>query len=158
MVIVIAKSNTRTKSFLSSVVDVSAAGLMLVMLTSCVSLDLFGGDKVDKSLSTASVPNQQSGPTLTDDATIRNAVTSADIAKLADSPLPWANAATGSAGVVTAIREDSTLLAALHRSLQHHCGEDRAQSFIEWLVRTGEPRVVKARRGRMVVPAGLVKL
>ncbi|NTJ42786.1 hypothetical protein G6L28_09295 [Agrobacterium larrymoorei] len=106
MVIVIAKSNRRTKSFLASVVDLSATGLMLVMLTSCVSLDLFGGDKVDKSLSTASVPNQQNGPALTDDATIRNAVTSADISKLADSPLPWANAATGSAGVVTAIRED----------------------------------------------------
>ncbi len=79
---------------------------MLVMLTSCVSLDLFGGDKVDKSLSTASVPSQQGGPALTDDATIRNAVSSADIAKVADSPVPWANTATGSAGVVTAIRED----------------------------------------------------
>nr|WP_082760309.1 RT0821/Lpp0805 family surface protein [Agrobacterium bohemicum] len=106
MVIVIAKSNSRTKSFLSSVVDVSAAACMLVILTGCVSLDLFGGEKVDKSLSTASVPNQQTTQTLSDDATIRNAVTSADLAKISDSPLPWANAATGSAGVVTAIRED----------------------------------------------------
>lgn len=106
MVIVIAKSNSRTKSFLSSVVDVSATACMLVMLTGCVSLDLFGGEKVDKSLSTASVPNQQTTQTLSDDATIRNAVTSADLAKISDSPLPWANAATGSAGVVTAIRED----------------------------------------------------
>jgi len=29
-------------------------------------------------------------------------------AKLADQPLPWANAATGSAGVVTAIHEDKS--------------------------------------------------
>lgn len=106
MVNVIAKSNSRTKSFLSSVAGVSATVCMLCMLTSCVSLDLFGGDKVDKSLSTASVPNQQNTQGLSDDATIRNAVTSADLAKISDSPLPWANAATGSAGVVTAIRED----------------------------------------------------
>jgi hypothetical protein len=106
MVNVIAKSNSRTKSFLSSVVDVSAAVAMAVMLTGCVSLDLFGGEKVDRSLSTASVPNQQTAPTLSDDATIRNAVTSADLVKVADSPVPWANTATGSAGVVTAIRED----------------------------------------------------
>lgn len=106
MVIVIAKSNSRTKRFLASVVEVSATACMLAMLTSCVSLDLFGGEKVDKSLSTASVPNQQTTQTVSDDATIRNAVTSADLAKVSDSPLPWANAATGSAGVVTAIRED----------------------------------------------------
>ncbi|UHS55825.1 RT0821/Lpp0805 family surface protein [Agrobacterium vaccinii] len=106
MVNVIAKSNSRTKSFLSSVAGASATVCMLGMLTGCVSLDLFGGDKVDKSLSTASVPHQSNTQTLSDDATIRNAVTSADLAKISDSPLPWANAATGSAGVVTAIRED----------------------------------------------------
>ena len=81
---------------------------MLVVLCGCVSLDLFGGDKVDRSLSTASVPNQQNGSVQTDDVTIRNAVTSADLAKLADQPLPWANAATGSAGVVTTIHEDKS--------------------------------------------------
>ena len=81
---------------------------MLAVLSGCVSLDLFGGDKVDRSLSTASVPNQQNGSSQTDDVTIRNAVTSADLAKLADQPLPWANAATGSAGVVTAIHEDKS--------------------------------------------------
>lgn len=106
MVIVIAKSNSRTKSFLSSVVNVFAAGLVAVALTGCVSLDLFGGEKVDRSLSTASVPNQPTAPVLSDDATIRNAVTSADLVKVADSPVPWANAATGSAGVVTGITED----------------------------------------------------
>ncbi|WP_244473528.1 RT0821/Lpp0805 family surface protein [Rhizobium sp. Leaf262] len=93
---------------MSSVARSFATVSMLVVLTGCVSLDLFGGDKVDKSLSTASVPNQPNTQTLSDDATIRNAVTSADLAKISDSPLPWANAATGSAGVVTAIREDRT--------------------------------------------------
>ena len=106
MVIVIAKSNRQTKGLLLSVVKLAAAGAMATLLTSCVSLDLFGGEKVDRSLSTASVPAQAAAPTLSDDATIRNAVTSADLMKVADAPVPWANAATGSAGVVTAIRED----------------------------------------------------
>lgn len=108
MVNVIAKSNSLTKSLLSSVAGISVTACMLAMLTGCVSLDLFGGEKVDRSLSTASVPNNQNTQTQSDDATIRNAVTSADLAKISDSPLPWANAATGSAGVVTAIREDRT--------------------------------------------------
>lgn len=85
MVTVIAKSNSRTKSLLSSVAEVSAVVSMLVVLSGCVSLDLFGGDKVDRSLSTASVPNQQNGSVQTDDVTIRNAVTSADLAKLASA-------------------------------------------------------------------------
>ncbi|WP_082065748.1 RT0821/Lpp0805 family surface protein [Agrobacterium arsenijevicii] len=108
MVTVIAKSNSRTKGLLSSIAEVSAIVSMLVVLSGCVSLDLFGGDKIDRSLSTASVPNQLSNGPQTDDATIRNAVTSADLTKLAEQPLPWANAATGSAGVVTTIREDKS--------------------------------------------------
>ncbi len=78
-------------------------------LSGCTSsLDLFGGsDKVDRSLSTGTVPShsQQSGTALSDEATVRNAVTSADLAKVAGMPLPWANTATGSAGVVSEIRE-----------------------------------------------------
>lgn len=108
MVIVIAKSNSRTKGFLSSIAEVSAIVSMLVVPSGCVSLDLFGGEKVDRSLSTASISSQGNNGRQTDDATIRNAVTSADLARLADQPLPWANASTGSAGVVTAIHEDKS--------------------------------------------------
>lgn len=86
MVTVIAKSNSRTKGLLSSIAEVSAIVSMLVVLSGCVSLDLFGGDKVDRSLSTASVPNQPNNSPQTDDATIRNAVTSADLTKLAEQP------------------------------------------------------------------------
>ncbi|WP_313615870.1 RT0821/Lpp0805 family surface protein [Agrobacterium sp.] len=79
------------------------------MLTSCVSsLNLFGGDKADSSLSTGSVSGTSRSNAQTDDVTVRNAVTSADLSKLSNSPLPWANTTTGSAGVITAIREDST--------------------------------------------------
>jgi hypothetical protein len=42
---------------------------------------------------------------VSDEATIRNAVTSADIETLAGAPLPWANAETGARGQVTAIVE-----------------------------------------------------
>jgi hypothetical protein len=108
MVNVIAKSHSRTKSLSRIVAEVSAILAVTLTLSACVSLDLFGGDKVDSSLSTASVPNQNNPSTLSDDTTVRNAVTSADLMKLANSPLPWANAATGSAGVVTAIQEDRT--------------------------------------------------
>jgi hypothetical protein len=42
---------------------------------------------------------------LSDEATIRNAVTSADIETLNGAPLPWANAETGARGQVTGIAE-----------------------------------------------------
>jgi hypothetical protein len=41
---------------------------------------------------------------LSDEATIRNAVSSADM-QLGVMPLPWANAATGSRGAITALAE-----------------------------------------------------
>lgn len=42
---------------------------------------------------------------LSDEATIRNAVSSADIEGLGGDPLPWANAGTGSRGAITALAE-----------------------------------------------------
>jgi hypothetical protein len=79
-------------------------GLSTISCTS--SLDLFGSDKVDRSVSTGAVPAAASTTTtLSDEATVRNAVTSADLAKIGEAPLPWANAATGSAGVVSTIKE-----------------------------------------------------
>lgn len=71
------------------------------------SLDLFeGASKVDRSISTATVPKPPQ-ETVSDQITILNAVTSTDLSKLGDSPLPWANTTTGSAGVVSAIHEAS---------------------------------------------------
>jgi 17 kDa outer membrane surface antigen len=82
--------------------------LVAAVVSSCTSgsLDLFeGASKVDRSIATATVPKPQQ-ETVSDQVTILNAVTSTDLAKLGDSPLPWANTATGSAGVVSSIRED----------------------------------------------------
>jgi hypothetical protein len=68
-------------------------------------MDLFSSaDKVDRSISTGTIPKFNSGAQ-SDEATVRNAVTSADLAKVGDNPLPWANSATGTAGVVSTIRE-----------------------------------------------------
>ena len=71
-------------------------------------MDLFGSSQqVDRSIATGTVPGaQQQGQTaVSDEATVRNAVTSADLVKLGEASVPWANTATGSAGVVSHIRE-----------------------------------------------------
>lgn len=108
-VVVIAKSKSRTKGSLilgRHAAAVCLAGLSLAGCTS--SLDLFGStEKVDRNIATGTVPTgpQHTGTALSDEATVRNAVTSADLARLGDASLPWANTATGSAGVVSQIRE-----------------------------------------------------
>lgn len=105
--VLIAKSNTRTKGAMRKVACILVLGLAALSTASCTSsLDLFdSAPKPDRSISTGSVPGDRSETTLSDEATVRNAVTSADLAKVGSAPLPWANAATGSAGVVSTIRE-----------------------------------------------------
>lgn len=112
---VIAKSKSRTKSLLvlggSLPVGSRAAAICLVglSLAGCTSsMDLFGSSsKVDRSISTGTVPTseQHTGTALSDETTVRNAVSSVDLAKIGNSSVPWANTATGSAGVVSQIRE-----------------------------------------------------
>lgn len=105
--VLIAKSNNHSKRNTGQIKRLLALGLVALSTASCTSsLDLLGSaSKVDRSLSTGTVQNQQSESTLSDEATVRNAVTSADLSKIGDTPLPWANTATGSAGVVSTIRE-----------------------------------------------------
>jgi surface antigen len=62
-------------------------------------------DSVDAGLTTQSTPASTHRPTDSDETTIRNAVSSADLGRLKGEPLPWANTDTGSAGVVTAISQ-----------------------------------------------------
>lgn len=105
---VIANSQCRTKRLSASVTRAIAITLALSLLTSCTSsMDLFGSDKVDRSIATGTIPQRTKSPdSQSDEATVRNAVSSADLAKVSGQPLPWANSATGSAGVVSSIRED----------------------------------------------------
>lgn len=69
-------------------------------------MDLGGSPKVDRSISTATIPNSNEAEHRSDQDTVRNAVSSADIVKVGQTPLPWANASTGSAGVISTITED----------------------------------------------------
>nr|WP_147179139.1 RT0821/Lpp0805 family surface protein [Ciceribacter naphthalenivorans] len=66
-------------------------------------MDLFGSD-VDRSISTNTVSPKKTEEGRSDELTVQNAVSSADLSRTG-SALPWANASTGSAGVVTAIEE-----------------------------------------------------
>ncbi|WP_394344598.1 RT0821/Lpp0805 family surface protein [Aliirhizobium smilacinae] len=107
---VIAKWTEMTKCWgRKSGAAICLATLTLSLAGCTSSMDLFGGSsKVDRSLATGTVAGApQSDTSLSDEATVRNAVTSADLAKMGASPLPWANAATGSAGVVSVIHEDN---------------------------------------------------
>lgn len=77
-------------------------------LAGCMSggLDFASDVNVDKSVKTSAVPGQPTDNT-SDGATVRNAVSSADLARNAGSPIPWANAVSGSAGVVTGVAEQN---------------------------------------------------
>ena len=64
--------------------------------------------EVDRTFYTSNVPAPRTPvevERVSDEATIRNAVTSADVETLAGAPLPWANAETGARGQVTGIVE-----------------------------------------------------
>lgn len=71
--------------------------------------------EVDRSLYTSSVPATVSPVDAlrqSDEATIRNAVSSADIEGLAGAPVPWSNAESGARGSITDLaeyREDGLL-------------------------------------------------
>lgn len=78
--------------------------LAIVPLTCCAGgfdLDKAG---VDETLTTGSVVGNERQQTdamqVSDEATIRNAVSSADLAAVGESGLPWANADTGSRGAI----------------------------------------------------------
>lgn len=80
--------------------------ILVLPLTACTgTLDLFGGNKVDTSVYTGSIATTRDTTAISDDMTVRNAVSSADLSKSAGMPLPWANASTGSAGVIDQLQE-----------------------------------------------------
>ncbi|WP_027487159.1 RT0821/Lpp0805 family surface protein [Allorhizobium undicola] len=87
-------------------VAIAAASLLL---SGCVGgvMDMGSSAKVDRSISTATIPNNEPEHR-SDQDTVRNAVSSADMARTGQAPLPWANASTGSAGVIESISEDNS--------------------------------------------------
>ncbi len=104
---VIAKSSRHKKDLTAKVGVMTLTISAMLALSGCMgSMDMFGGG-VDKSISTSTVTNQKNPETVSEEMTVSNAVTSADVTKLDGKPLPWANASTGSAGVITAIAEQT---------------------------------------------------
>ncbi|MDG4893775.1 MULTISPECIES: RT0821/Lpp0805 family surface protein [unclassified Mesorhizobium] len=65
--------------------------------------------EVDRSIITASAPSSPAAPAVSDQdsdqTTIGNAVSSADIKQLGGQTVPWANAGTGSRGAITELVE-----------------------------------------------------
>jgi hypothetical protein len=107
---VIAKSDRHTKGLQRQCAAFCVVGMTVLTLSGCVAggLDMFSSAKVDRSVATGTVP--QPAPTsdsISDEMTVGNAVTSADIHGLEGRPLPWANASTGSAGVIDTIVENN---------------------------------------------------
>lgn len=90
------------------------AATCAALLTAAVALSGCGGGFVmekldaDPTIVTSSVP-QETGAAdpirRSDEATIRNAVSSADLEGAAATPLAWANADTGSRGTITQMTE-----------------------------------------------------
>ncbi len=85
-----------------------AVALCVLPLAGCMAggLDLASDMQVDRAVKTSAVPGERTDNT-SDAATVRNAVSSADLTRNAGNPIPWANAVSGSAGVVTGVAERS---------------------------------------------------
>jgi hypothetical protein len=107
---VIAKSTVHTKGKLVKSGVLIVAAVSVLSLTGCVGggMDFLSSAKVDRSVATGTIPQAAvTTDSVSDEATVRNAVSSADLTKLNGQPLPWANASTGSAGVIDTIVENS---------------------------------------------------
>ncbi|MDV4180119.1 RT0821/Lpp0805 family surface protein [Rhizobium brockwellii] len=107
---VITKSSRHTKGLRRRSRAFFVIGTAMLSLSGCVGggMDFLSDAKVDRSVATGTVPQTPpSTDTLSDEMTVRNAVTSADVQRLEGQPLPWANASTGSAGVIDTIVENN---------------------------------------------------
>lgn len=99
----------KAKSLVSTLCVVAGLAAACASLSGCASdgMDLFGSAKPDRSVSTSAVAPAKTTDTISDEVTVTNAVTSADVAKIGNNPIPWANASTGSAGVITTVMEET---------------------------------------------------
>jgi surface antigen len=103
----IAKWIDAKKGYSFALLRSAAICLPVLALSGCMGagLDLFGSG-VDRTVSTGTVPVAKTSDGLSDAVMVRNAVTSAELNSGAINPIPWANATSGSAGVISSIQED----------------------------------------------------
>jgi hypothetical protein len=110
MVEVIAKSTMETKGLRAKCCILAMSGIALLSLSGCVAggMDFLSTSKVDRTVTTGTIPQAVvTTDSVSDETTVRNAVTSADLSKTKGQALPWANASTGSAGVIDTIVENN---------------------------------------------------
>lgn len=92
---------------LSRLSGIAAVCLTAGTLSGCLGgLDFSGTPDVDRSVATSSVPSASNDEDKSDAITVRNAVSSADVTRVAGNPIPWANSSSGSAGVISSISEE----------------------------------------------------
>jgi hypothetical protein len=107
----ISKPSATKKGFIATAGRFAAALCLPVLLSACMSGGVVPGlsPTPDKQLTTNAIQtNYQAEPdSESDETTVRNAVSSADISKPGPVAIPWANTTTGSAGVVNAITEEN---------------------------------------------------
>ena len=103
----IAKWIDAKKGYSFALLRSAAICLPVLALSGCMGagLDLFGSG-VDRTVSTGTVPVAKTSDGLSDAVMVRNAVTSAELNSGAINPIPWANATSGSAGVISSINEE----------------------------------------------------
>ncbi|WP_149739572.1 RT0821/Lpp0805 family surface protein [Rhizobium sp. RU20A] len=85
----------------------AAVAFALLCLTGCMGTagDVLKMDSVDRNIMTSSVPAALDETT--DEAAVRNAVSAADLKSLGQAAIPWANTRSGSAGVISVVRESA---------------------------------------------------
>lgn len=124
----------------------------LFLLAGCVGSTLSGIDGVDSSLTTGSIPPPApvaADPEgASDEATIRNAVSSVNLPELAGGRIPWANPGTGSRGEISAVREHRagnvlcrgfTATRESYSGVTLHQGEACLEPGGEWRMRSFGP-------------------
>jgi hypothetical protein len=110
MVGVTANSTIERKDLWTRTGILVIAGIALLCLTGCVSgsMDVLSAVKVDRTGTTDTVPQSPvTTDSISDETTVRDAVSSVDLTIAQGRPQPWANAATGSAGVIDTIVENT---------------------------------------------------
>lgn len=107
----ISKPSGSKKGFITTATRFAAAVIVPVFVSGCMGSGLIGslGPSPDRKLTTGSIDQTYKAPSDTDsdETTVRNAVSSADLSKPGPLQIPWANTSTGSAGVVNQVTEEN---------------------------------------------------
>jgi hypothetical protein len=102
----IAKRLTHTKLF-SRALTAAALCLCVASLSACMGNGIGLGDAAGvDNVRTGSIPAPPS-PAMVDAAAVQTAVSTADVKDVDGNPIPWANAQSGSAGVISSITEET---------------------------------------------------